>query len=515
MTEPGSTPEAPGRFTAGAVRGLVGGSKRRKTYLQTVVAGYGYTAAATAVNLALVPILVGGLGQRGYGIWLTTAALVQWVLYPSGLLVPGFVKRIGDHLAKQDPDNAARVAETARVLYRAVVLAVAAGVAFLTTRDEIGFLGGEVSDETRWTLVLAAAWLLLQIEAQVDAAVLTAAQRLYVVHAIQAGVVLAAGGAAGILVLVGFGLPAVAGSYAVAAAVGLAAYKIARRRVLRVATASRSFDRTVVRDTVPITLPYFFSGAGWLLLASDILLLAFLTTPATVAAYGIVFKVVETMLQLVWRFADATQPYIVELNALDDRDALRRLYRRANEASLIVGGCLAAVFFFLGDRLLAAWVGAGNAAGLDVVRVLCVFVFLQAFVHASFVFPFSTARMKVAGPLLLGEGVAKVVLAVTLVEMGDSWGVAAASVIATLLVSGWYLPLSTMRWLGIPPIGFLGGLVKRALPLPVATAAAALLASQFVDEDGSATAAALAVVVVAAGVAVGALATLTLRARGT
>lgn len=487
---------------------------RRRTYAQTVLAGYFYTAVAVGVNLALIPILVGGLGKAAYGIWLTTAALIQWGTVGTGWLAPGFIKKIGDHLARQESMLAAQAVGNARRLYRAIGVAVVALAVVVSTRSELGLFGGEVTPEIRATILLAAAWLAFQVESQIQVAVLTAAQRLYVVHVIQAVILLASGvGAAG-LVFAGFGLASVAASYAVAAAVGLVIYTLSRRRLVSIPKSTARFDPATLREIFSTTTPYALSVAGYVLLSSDILLLAFLTSPEVVATYGIAYKLIETMLQVIWRIADATQPYVVELNALGDRAGLRRLYQRTNEASLMVGGCLAAAFFFLGDRFLALWVGTEQAADVSVVRFLAVYALLQTLVHASVIFPFSIARMRALGRLQVAEGVFKIALAIVLVPTLGSAGVALASIGAILALTGWYAPAFTMKLLGVRPSRFLAQLLGRAGVLPFVAGGAAWLASEVVPDGHSASAVAMAGAIVAVGVATGAAATVGLRSRG-
>jgi O-antigen/teichoic acid export membrane protein len=484
------------------------GTRRRRTYVQSVLTGYLYTGVNVGINLALIPILVTRLGKEDYGIWLTIVAFVQWGAIGTGWLAPGFIKRIGDHLARNEFTQATHAVVNTRRLYRAIELAVLALAVVLATRPGVSVLGGEITSNLRVTILLATVWLMMQIESQIEVAILTAAQRLYVVYAVQAAVLLASGLAAGGLVVGGFGLPAVAASYATAATIGLLAYKMSRRRSVTISDDHVRFDFATIRDILSTTAPYALSIGGWILLSSDIILLAFLTSPVVVATYGIAYKMVDTMLQVIWRITDATQPYFIELDALGDRPALRRLYARTNEASLILGGSFAAALFFLGHRFLEFWVGAGQAADLSIVRLLCVYAVLQTFVHGSVIVPFSTGRMKTLGRLQLLEGVGKIALAVVLVPALGSAGVVVATLIAIVGTTGWYAPALAARLLDFRPGWFLARIVYPALPLPMTVGAAAYLGSKLIDGGSPPV---VAVVGAAAIVALGALMTVRIR----
>jgi O-antigen/teichoic acid export membrane protein len=488
------------------------GTRRRRTYAASLAAGYAYTGASALVNLILIPVLANGLGKEGYGVWITVFALGQWISLAVTWLGPGIVQKIGEHFARDERESAATVAVTAAGLYGLVGLFVAAVALLMATRSRVGFLGGAVTEETKVMLLLAAAWIALQVQSQVRMNVLTAAQRLYLVHGIQTGVILLSGLSAIVLVSAGAGLPGVAGSYAGASALGFVAYRSASRRLISMAPGARRFQPELLRQLMRTTSPYALSGAGWILLSSDILLLALLTNPAQVAEYGIAYKVVEAVLQLIWRVSDTTQPYVVEFDVLNDRLGLQRLYFRTLEVSLALGVAAAAFLFFLGDRLLVVWVGEAQAADLAITRLLCGYLLLQTIVHANVIFPFSAARMGSISKLQLIEGASKVAMAVTLENMIGVEGVPLASIIAIGLFSLWYVPTFTLRWLGLDAIRVLYRAARVVVPIGLATATAAWLGLEAFSAADAGTLA-VGTLLTGIGFVVGAGAALALRER--
>src|SRR5687767_1188948 len=94
----------PSRFSLGKVLGPLLPTARRKGYAATITTSYVLTATTVGANLVLVPILVHGLGTKGFGLWLTLYAFGQWITVATSWPSPSIIKRVGTDLALQRPD---------------------------------------------------------------------------------------------------------------------------------------------------------------------------------------------------------------------------------------------------------------------------------------------------------------------------------------------------------------------------------------------------------------------------
>jgi O-antigen/teichoic acid export membrane protein len=482
-------------------------TSRRRSYLASVGTGYAYTLAVGIANVALIAVLAQTEGPRGLGVWLTILTAGQWVLFAATWLGPAIVRRIGTHLARGETALAAKIVTNTRLVYAVagtIVVAGAAGFALVSTATF-----DEISSKTVLAIVLYAVYIALQLQTQVSFNVLTAAQRLYVANFVQAGVVVASASLAAAALLAGFGIEGVAACYAAASAGGLVAARAAARRVLSAGFDRRAVSGREVRAAFRAAAPYSLSGMAWLMMSSDIVLVAALAGSEDAARYGVAYKLVESVLQIIWRVADTTQPYVIEAEAIADDQRLARLYRDTVSASLVLGLSAAASLYFLGDTVLTVWVGEDTAPADSVIRLLAVYVVLQAFVHASLVFPYATARMGPIARIQVVEGAAKVALALALGSQFGPAGVVVGSIAAIGLLSGWYVPAFTMRWLRVRASRFAAEVAARSTLTPLAAGFGALAASRLFDHD-SLTALTASGIVTAAAFGGGALLNLVL-----
>ena len=463
------------------------GTRRRRSYVASLGAGYIYIGVSALTQLLLIPVLVDGLGTRDYGIWLTLYAAGQWVSLSTTWISPAVVQKVGEQLANDDLPGAAATSHAAAAGYGLVGLAVLAIAAAVLPVERAGFLGGEVTTGTRMAVLLAGLWMAFTIGFQSRINLLNAAQRLYIVNFVQAAVLAASAIAAGVMVTNGAGIEAVSGAYAGGAVAGFVALTVAARRSVPLPSISPWWQPSLLRQLVRASVPYALSAIGWALLSADLLLLAFLTNPTTVAEYGIAYLVITALLQIIWRVADTTQPYVVELDAKKDTHGLRVLHKRVVTVSVVLGAGAAAFLATLGRPALAVWVGETRVVDETVLWVLAGYLVLQTWLHASFIFPFSAVRMKTIGVLQIAEGAVKVVLAVVLIAWLDEIGVAIANGVAVAAFTVWYIPRFTFKWLEIEGTRFLIDVGARAALVGVVTGLAAWVMREAMTIDSVVT----------------------------
>lgn len=421
---------------------------RRRSYRASLTLGYLYTATSAVSNLVLVPVLLHSLGTRKFGIWLTLFALAQWLSMLASWPAPAVVKMTGEALAGRRADAASTILASISVTYAVISLIVMGVAVYLSTRRGIFFLGGEFDRDVRGGIVLAGLWVAARVQSQVRINLLTAAQRLYMAHAIQTVVLIVSTTGAIIAVSLGGRLSAVLAAYGMGAVTGLVLLVIATRRLSSMRWSPRHLSGKILTSLVRQGAPYALSGGSWILFSSDLLLLAFLAGPVVVSTYGVAYKLVESVVQLVWRVSDSTQPYIVEFDALGHRESLQRLHAMILQVSVAVGVSVAVFLWIVGPQGIALWVGQEQAPSASLVRLLAVYLALQSFLHVQLVFPFFAGRMTSISWIQLIEGVGKVALAILLVPRLRSEGMVWASLIAMTSTSLWFIPRYSSRWLG-------------------------------------------------------------------
>jgi O-antigen/teichoic acid export membrane protein len=441
--------------------------------------GYLNLAVTWAIQLLMVPLLLGHLGRETYGLYATLTSVVGYftlLTFGSSLTVPRFV---ADHAARGEREALSRFVSTYFLLYLAVALggiAVGFGLApllqaILTVpaglRDVVGpswrlVVGG-------WAVGLGAGFLqaLLTGLGEVHLSNLAASART-VLNLACAAAILAAGGRLEALL---------AGLLAAAALSGVGVFVLVRavHPEVRISPALAGWA-TLRRSGRPAAYYFLMQIAALVVMGTDNIVISVFLGVGSVAAYAVAFQLYALAVAALWSGVDVLLPFFARWGAHDEAERLRTSYLRATKFAF-AGTVLAAVLVAgYGRSAIGWWVGPSLFVGNRVLWVFCLMLLIATPIH--------TAALVLAGlgrhrPVAIGGGIEaalNLAFSVALVRPLGVFGVALATLLAGTATNGWVAPRAACRELGIRATTYAARTILPSLaPAAVAVAATLLL----------------------------------------
>lgn len=419
---------------------------------RNTLASWSQYAVAVASALLLTPLVIRGVGEAAYGVWILLTQLTGY----AGLLDFGVQPAVAREIARAHATNdRERVKEILRAaLWLQILIAVAALclaallAPWLARWFDLGGLDrGEAS--TAFSLVVVAATL--SLPANLFAAGLRGHQRLDLVAFV--GVASQLTRIAGTLLALSFawGVTGLALAHLAANLVGLAGgWTLLRLQVGSLGLVRVRPSSNVLRGLLSFGAYAFIGSAGWYLIYStDAVLIGALLTAADVAHFGLAANVLIMVSAIVGGFTASFLPLAGESSGRDDSEGTRRHYLVGTRMSLLLGLPFAAALALEGPSLLALWVGP--AVGIPAGRLLRVLALAHIPPIANGVglpIALGSGYARRAAGLILAEGFMNLALSLALARRFGTLGVAFGTLLPSLAFSGILWPGMLSRRLG-------------------------------------------------------------------
>ena len=189
--------------------------------------------------------------------------------------------------------------------------------------------------------------------------------------------------------------------------------------------------------------------------------------------YAVSYRLITLVIMWLGMGIGSLTPTVTALWAAGDRERLERLMLQITKLGM-AGAVLAAVeFAFFGRDFVRLWAGPEAVVSAEVMSVFIATLLVVAFTMAFEVYLIATSQHKRYAYVALCEGVINLGLSLFLVQHLGLLGVALGTLGAHALGSGWFVPWSSVRRLGI---GWRRVLRQALLPLVVPAAGAAAAA---------------------------------------
>ncbi|HVM43834.1 MAG TPA: oligosaccharide flippase family protein [Gemmatimonadales bacterium] len=441
-----------------------------------VWSGYLNLGVTWAIQLVMVPLLLGHLGGETYGLYAALTSVVGYfslLTFGSSLTVPRYV---ADHAARGEGEALSRFVSTYLMLYLAVALAgLAAGFAAAPLvraliRVPAG-LAAEVAPAWRlvvggWALGLAAGLLqsLLTGLGEVHLANLAASART-VLNLAFAATVLWLGGRLDAL-LEGFLVAALVSGAGLYVAVRLAHPEI------RITPALAGWD-VLRRSGRPAAYYFLMQIAALVVMGTDNIVISAFLGVGSVAAYAVAFQLYALAVAALWSGVDVLLPFFARWGAQQESDRLRGAYLGSTKYAM-AGTVLAAILLAAyGRAVIGWWVGPSLFVGERVLLVFCTMLLIATPIHGAALVLAGLGRHR--APAIGGavEAALNLALSILLVRTLGVLGVALGTLLAGAATNGWVAPAAACRELGIRVGAYLRAtLVPSLLPAAVGGAIA-------------------------------------------
>jgi O-antigen/teichoic acid export membrane protein len=183
-------------------------------------------------------------------------------------------------------------------------------------------------------------------------------------------------------------------------------------------------------------------------------------------------RLVTYATEIVQTLAQVFTPMSSALHASGSVDGLRRVLILGNRYSAFVAFPISAILFLSGGRFIQVWLGAQYVSSQSVLAILIVPTALYLAQATSPKILYGMARHKTLALVLLAEGLANLILSVTLARPYGLNGVAMGTAIPLFCTAVFFLPIHLCRLLHVRLRDFLLGSLGYPilLTIPVAIA---------------------------------------------
>ncbi|MBI4419193.1 MAG: oligosaccharide flippase family protein, partial [Gemmatimonadetes bacterium] len=337
-----------------------------------------------AVGLIITPVLLGGLGRSLYGVWEMLSRLVNYIAATDGRPTEALRLIVANHQATADSHRQRRNVGSALLVWL-VFLPLVAGVGALLTwiAPTITRVTPDLHGTVRLACLLLVVSFLVASLAAVPESVLRGMNLGYRQMGLQASLnvvsaVLMAGAVAG-----GLGLAGVAGAQiATGAAAGLCFWVLARKYVAWFG-AERP-RRKEVREMLGVS--------GWLavgdlvaklLLASDVIVLGMLISPAVVTTYVVTGYAAKTAGGIHTLTVGAAMPGMGGMIGRGERGRTADLRHEILALTWLFVTVVGGTILLWNRSFVSLWVGPDNYAGVAIDFFIVVAAVQTAFIRAD------------------------------------------------------------------------------------------------------------------------------------
>jgi O-antigen/teichoic acid export membrane protein len=447
---------------------LSASSSKRKILVNATVSLAGF-AVQVVVAFFLSPILVHGLGDRRYGVWLLIESILAYLLLLDFGVAASVVRYVAKFESRQDFDNVNRVFTTSLCIFGV------AGAAALLLATAISFVGlrffeipAEMAAEARGLLMLLGLNLGLGLPLGVFACVLDALGRYPAKTAVRIS---------GLLVRSGLLLAVVrSGGGLVPLGIVLTSCQILESTILAVAALHylpklRFAFGLVDRETFATIRSYTVNAfvamiAGRISFQSDAIVIGFFLFPEQITFFGIAARLVDYAKDSLRTATAVLTPAFSVLDAHGDHASIRQIFIDSTRYALWLVLPIQTGLIVLGRPFLDLWMGPRiGALSYPVLLILVAPLALATAQAVAARLLYGTSRLGWFSRIVLAEAIANAILSLVLVKPFGIRGVAIGTMIPNIVFNA-ILIVYICRVLEISPFAY----VRLSFGAPLAAA---------------------------------------------
>src|ERR1035437_319742 len=428
--------------------------------------------AGFVAPLVLIPLYVRLLGHQLYGEWLVIMSLTSYLGLASLGSWQAVGNRIAEAAAQRRPTEVARFLSTGFFAYAAIVTAILIAVfvaaPFAWQRLMPSLQGVELAAFLIFVMFSAIAFpfrahaILLRSLGRVDVE-----QTIAAIASVGRIIVMAAALIAGAKLL---GVALIEGAVFVGSV--LAAYLAAARLRPQARPRLEYFSWQTLRELVAPSAGFLgLTIAGTLAFGVDNLVIGYAIGAVGVTRYAVPFRLVTVVSGAFVTGVTALWPTITAYHATGQQNQLSAGFMLVMRVALLFAGACAILLWLCGPGFIRLWAGAGVFPDRATFGLQVALMIIQMLLIPADAILMATTRHYGYAALAMAEGLLNLALSLLWVRYWGLAGVIGATITARLITTGWYLPVTATRALGIT-----GAQVARALGPAFALTVVALAA---------------------------------------
>ena len=478
IDENGNIGDEVGEFTpplASAAQPSVSDQNEKRQIVINAGTNAGVMVAKVVLVFFVSPILVHGLGDTRYGIWVFVSSITAYLALGNFGIKSAVMRFVARYNGLKDDDSINRVVNTSSAVLAAVAVVVLA-ITFLAAwlwRSPLG-IPGELAGETRWFFVLSGTLVAMLLVVSVPQSLLAGLGRFPIRNAISVlslvlrnallvGVVWCGGN------LVAVGMVLIGGGVLDFGALSWAA----RRCFPRLAYSYRYVDREMLRIVCGYGANVFAGDVAFLVMAQSAPLIigAVLMSPDQITYFSLGGALTGYALSILGMVVFVLTPAVSKWQAMGNDPTIRSLLIHATRYALYFIAPIEFGLFMFGHPFLALWMGPRYAdAGYATLAILSVPLLLAAVGMVSSRILLGVGRVRPLAIITAIQAVLTVGLSLALVRPFGIEGVAsgislalALCIPATVILACRYIQMSV------------AGLLRRASLGPLSATSVAVL----------------------------------------
>jgi O-antigen/teichoic acid export membrane protein len=409
-------------------------------------------------------VVLHALGAARFGMWIALVVAVSF----TGLLDFGFSQAVarfaGEHRARRNATavNSFIVAMGAAYAVAFVlVLAMTVGIG-LVFPVLIRVPAGQQPFVLPGAVLIGIATA-LGLWMGFFTSILHSHQRLAIANAVRAGYWVCFTLLTSLAALLGLGITGLAAAMAVTAALTCVALGVLVTKSvpgLRVRRPELAYLRQALRYSV---FMFLVSAGAAVVFETDTLVIAAFVGTAAVTSYAVTLRLTRGLTGFLHKVTDVLFPFYAGMRAAGDTARMRENFLATTRIEFAGAILVALGLIFVGQPLVALWVGASNVASAGVFGLAIALIICEAVVHPGAVLAAATGGERPMAIVNNTEALVNLALSIALALRFGVVGVIGATVLAQALTNLWFLPRWAMSSLRINLLDYLRATALRSI----------------------------------------------------
>ncbi len=332
------------------------------------------------IGLVMLPFNVAHLGPAAYGLWVLTTS-VTWFF---GVLDLGYggavVKFVAQYRAWRDRSALNEILSTIAVVFTGIGVVCLFVTGILAWRiDSIFNIRPEDAETARRVLLIVGSYLSVRFAFAIFGSVVYGFQRYYLNNGVSIGVSLAVATVNVAVLSAGYGLVTLVAATTAVRAVSMLlfvwnAYRVFPGLCVRPSLFRRERLREVTGFSVYMLVLDWSAKLNY---SSDPLIIGAILDTTAVAVWTVGQRLALVAQQLTSQLTDALFPIVVDSDAGQHHDRLRKILVQGTKLSLALAAPLCVGLIVVAGPLVERWVGSGFAGSVLLTRILLVVVLVR------------------------------------------------------------------------------------------------------------------------------------------
>jgi O-antigen/teichoic acid export membrane protein len=425
--------------------------------LMNVMSSWGGLAVNIAVGFFLSPFILHHLGDDAFGVWVLIFSLTGYYgIFDFGIR-SSLIRYVSKFQATEDRDELARLINTSLFTYTCLglVLIVPTFVGSFYV-DRLFHVPPSFLRDARLLFLMVGGSLALGFPLGIGGGILEGLQKFYLLN--WTNIVSTLLRAVLIIYFLhrGYGLLAVALITVSLPMVASAVRAVIAQQLLAVPYGWSYVSRDSLKQVAGYgSVTFMIIVAGRLRFRTDAVVIGTFLSASAITYFSIGGRLVDYTGEVVSSLAQIFTPMSSHYHATGNYAQLRRIFVSGNRACAFVMLPLTVALVVMGKSIIEAWVGPHYLSSYLVLLILLIPSALYTSQTTSNRILFGMSRHKSLAYVVLMEGIANLILSITLVRPLGIVGDAIGTAIPLLCTALFFLPRHMCRQLDIPVRKFL------------------------------------------------------------